>query len=142
MRIRNPAPPPPPPTLTGVWRCIQYVGVYSRFSEREGARGQGGWRWARWGEQLSYVRGCHTYFLLSYFAGFTFFQIVLPEEIYIISEGSIPLKSELFLLFVLGAPPPQPTTDRRHEILRYCAEEDRDTGHGRYRHDGKELCSY
>jgi hypothetical protein len=100
--------PPPPPTLTGVWRCIQYVGVYSRFSEREGARGQGGWRWARWGEQLSYVRGCHTYFLLSYFAGFTFFQIVLPEEIYIISEGSIPLKSELFLLFVLGAPPPFP----------------------------------
>jgi len=74
----------------------------------QGARGQGGWRWARWGEQLSYVRGCHTYFLLSYFAGFTFFQIVLPEEIYIISEGSIPLKSELFLLFVLGAPPPSP----------------------------------
>ena len=110
MRIRNPAPPPPP-TLTGVWRCIQYVGVYSRFSEREGARGQGGWRWARWGEQLSYVRGCHTYFLLSYFAGFTFLQIVLPEEIYIISEGSIPLKSELFLLFVLGAPPPPSPPD-------------------------------
>ena len=39
-------------------------------------------------------------------------------------------------------PPPQPTIDRRHEILRYCAEEDRDTGHGRYRHDRKELCSY
>jgi hypothetical protein len=35
-----------------------------------------------------------------------YLQIVLPEEIYIISEGSIPLKSELFLLFVLGAPPP------------------------------------
>ena len=47
-------------------------------------------------------------FSVSFFAGFTFFQIVLPEEIYIISEGSIPLKSELFLLFVLGAPPPLP----------------------------------
>jgi hypothetical protein len=113
-----PPPPPPPPTLTGVWRCIQYVGVYSRFSEREGARGQGGWRWARWGEQLSYVRGCHTYFLLSYFAGFTFFQIVLPEEIYIISEGSIPLKSELFLLFVLGAPP-SPPQDLKYFNLRF-----------------------
>ena len=44
-------------------------------------------------------------FSVELFRGF-YLQIVLPEEIYIISEGSIPLKSELFLLFVLGAPPP------------------------------------
>jgi len=53
-------------------------------------------------------------FSVELFRGF-YLQIVLPEEIYIISEeiyiiseGSIPLKSELFLLFVLGAPPPLP----------------------------------
>jgi hypothetical protein len=46
-------------------------------------------------------------FSVELFRGF-YLQIVLPEEIYIISEGSIPLKSELFLLFVFGAPPPPP----------------------------------
>ena len=35
-------------------------------------------------------------FSVELFRGF-YLQIVLPEEIYIISEGSIPLKSELFL---------------------------------------------
>jgi hypothetical protein len=83
------------------------VGVYFSFSEREGARGQGGRRWAGWGGTAVICAGVSYIFSVELFRGF-YLQIVLPEEIYIISEGSIPLKSELFLLFVLGAPPPPP----------------------------------
>ena len=38
-------------------------------------------------------------FSVELFRGF-YLQIVLPEEIYIISEGSIPLKSELFQMLL------------------------------------------
>jgi hypothetical protein len=57
-------------------------------------------------------------FSVELFRGF-YLQIVLPEEIYIISEGSIPLKSELFLLFVLGAPPPPPPPGPAQNISKY-----------------------